>query len=91
MGRRVLVWLGCHIIGSELRDFQTGPYNRSASIVGRCEMSELAFCGDNCSSCPRHSRNLDGDAERAGRVAELWYRCGWTDTIACSEEIAEES
>ncbi|HKM03991.1 MAG TPA: DUF3795 domain-containing protein [Lachnospiraceae bacterium] len=48
-------------------------------------MEELiTLCGDNCIECPRY--NARGP-EELQRVAELWYRVGWRETVVSNEEI----
>jgi len=51
-------------------------------------MVKLTYCGDDCYACPKYFFNLNGDTEKSKQVAELWYRCGWTDTVVSPEEIA---
>lgn len=48
-------------------------------------MEELiTLCGDNCRDCPRYNAK---SAEELQKVAELWYRVGWRDTVVSNEEI----
>lgn len=47
-------------------------------------MDLIMPCGDNCITCPRYTAQTN---EELQKVAELWYRIGWTDTIASPEEI----
>lgn len=46
---------------------------------------KITLCGDNCIECPRY--NAQSDAELL-KIAELWYRIGWRDTIVSNEEIS---
>lgn len=49
-------------------------------------MSEkITLCGDNCIECPRYNAH---SAQELKRVAELWYRVGWRDSVVPNEEIA---
>ena len=41
-------------------------------------------CGDYCGACPRYTAQTD---EELRRVAELWYRTGWSEEILAPEEI----
>ncbi|MFA9378187.1 MAG: DUF3795 domain-containing protein [Lachnotalea sp.] len=48
-------------------------------------MDELiTLCGDNCIECPRYNAHSTKELQR---VAELWYRVGWRDTVISNEEI----
>ncbi len=44
----------------------------------------ITLCGDNCIECPRYIAQTD---EELRKVAELWYRVGWRDTIVSTDEI----
>lgn len=44
----------------------------------------ITLCGDNCIECPRYHAHSE---EELQKVAELWYRAGWRDTIVSSEEM----
>lgn len=50
-------------------------------------MIKLTCCGDDCSHCPRYFPNLNHDIDKMQKVAELWFRCGWRDTIVNPKEI----
>ncbi|AFM40976.1 hypothetical protein Desaci_2001 [Desulfosporosinus acidiphilus SJ4] len=50
-------------------------------------MEEIAFCGNNCTACPRYTATVSGDILRIKAVAELWYRLGYRDTIVSVDEI----
>lgn len=39
----------------------------------------LAYCGDDCSICPRYNATLDGSEEALKKVAELMVRVGWNE------------
>lgn len=45
---------------------------------------KITLCGDNCMECPRYHAHSQ---EELRKVAELWYRAGWRDTIVSNEEI----
>lgn len=46
---------------------------------------KITLCGDNCIECPRYNAHSD---EELKKVAELWYRIGWRNSIVSNEEIA---
>lgn len=46
---------------------------------------KITLCGDNCIECPRYNAHSD---EELKRVAELWYRVGWRNTIVSNKEIS---
>lgn len=48
-------------------------------------MEKITLCGDNCLECPRYLAKTD---EELTKVAELWYRVGWRDTIVSVDEIS---
>lgn len=50
-------------------------------------MQKLAFCGNDCTVCPRYTATLSGDVLRLKAVAKLWNQLGWRDTIVPQEEI----
>lgn len=45
---------------------------------------KITLCGDNCIECPRYNANSD---EELKKVAELWYRVGWRNSIVSNKEI----
>ncbi|MCD7811682.1 MAG: DUF3795 domain-containing protein [Ruminococcus sp.] len=45
----------------------------------------ITLCGDNCIECPRYNAHSD---EELKRVAELWYRVGWRNSIVSNKEIS---
>ena len=48
-------------------------------------MKELIMpCGDNCVDCPRYTTQTN---EELQKVAELWFKIGWTEKIVSPEEI----
>ncbi len=51
-------------------------------------MVKLAFCGNDCSECPRYIATQSGDKEQLKEVAVLWRRVGYRDEIVSPEEIA---
>lgn len=44
----------------------------------------ITLCGDNCTYCPRYTAKTE---EELNKVAELWYRIGWCNTIVSAEQI----
>lgn len=48
-----------------------------------CE--KITLCGDNCIECPRYNAHSD---EELKKVAELWYRVGWRNSIVSNKEIS---
>lgn len=44
----------------------------------------ITLCGDNCIECPRYNAHSD---EELKKVAELWYRVGWRNSIVSNKEI----
>lgn len=47
----------------------------------------ITLCGDNCIECPRYNAYSETELRK---VAELWYRVGWRDTVVSNEEIVCE-
>jgi hypothetical protein len=47
----------------------------------------ITLCGDNCIECPRYNTHTEAELRK---VAELWYRVGWRDTVVSNEEIVCE-
>lgn len=45
---------------------------------------KITLCGDNCIECPRYNAHSD---EELKKVAELWYRVGWRNSVVSNEEI----
>lgn len=45
---------------------------------------KITLCGDDCSLCPRYNAH---NHDEYRRVAELWKRVGWRDSIATDDEI----
>lgn len=45
----------------------------------------ITLCGDNCIECPRYNAHSEAELRK---VAELWYKVGWRDTVVSNEEIA---
>ena len=45
---------------------------------------KITLCGDNCIECPRFRAHSD---EELQKVAELWYKVGWRNTIVSHDEI----
>ena len=50
----------------------------------------LAYCGNDCTKCPRYVATQSGDVEQLKDVAALWYRVGYRDRIVSPDEIACE-
>ena len=48
-------------------------------------MEKITLCGDNCIECPRYNAHNEDELRK---VAELWYRMGWRDSVISNEEIA---
>ena len=38
----------------------------------------ITLCGDNCIECPRYNAHTEAELRK---VAELWYRVGWRETV----------
>ena len=51
---------------------------------------KLAFCGNDCSHCPRYRATRSLDRGKLYEVALLWNRIGYRDTVVSPEEIACE-
>lgn len=47
----------------------------------------ITLCGDNCIECPRYNAHSEAELRK---VAELWYRVGWRDTVVSNDEIVCE-
>ena len=50
-------------------------------------MTEIGYCGDNCSSCPRYIATVTNDTEKMKEAALMWKRVGWRDTVLSIDEI----
>lgn len=46
--------------------------------------AKLTLCGDNCIECPRYNAHSEAELQK---VAKLWYKVGWRDTVVSNEEI----
>lgn len=46
---------------------------------------KITLCGDNCIWCPRYNAHSEAELRK---VAELWHRVGWRDTVVSNDEIA---
>jgi len=44
-------------------------------------MVKLGYCGDNCEICPRYIATLSGDKSELQKVAILWKKAGFRDTL----------
>lgn len=51
-------------------------------------MDVIAFCGNNCSYCPRYLATQSGDPQELHKVAVLWEKCGYRDRVVSNEEIS---
>ena len=58
------------------------------AVSGGIIIKKLAFCGNDCSECPRYIATEKGDISILEKVAELWNRLGWRDTIVSPKEIS---
>ena len=47
-------------------------------------MEKITLCGDDCLRCPRYLANTNDELEK---VAELWLRVGWIDSITSIEKM----
>lgn len=47
-------------------------------------MMLLSFCGDRCDLCPRFTASSDSELER---VAKLWHKAGWRETVLSADEM----
>lgn len=45
---------------------------------------KITLCGDNCIECPRFQARTE---DELSKVAQLWYRVGWRETVVTNEEI----
>lgn len=45
---------------------------------------KITLCGDNCLECPRYNAKTE---EKLRRVAELYFRVGWRDSIVSNDDI----
>lgn len=45
----------------------------------------ITLCGNNRIECPRYNSHIEAELRK---VAELWYRVGWRDTVVSGKEIA---
>lgn len=45
---------------------------------------KITLCGDNCIYCPRYNARTDDELKR---IAELWYKVGWRDSVVSNDEI----
>ena len=50
-------------------------------------MTEIGYCGDNCSCCPRYVSTHKNDIEKLKAASQMWKRVGWRDTVLSPEEI----
>ena len=50
-------------------------------------MEHLAFCGDDCSICPRYTATQGGDIAGLRKAAEIWYAMGVRDVIKSPEDM----
>ena len=45
----------------------------------------ITLCGDNCYECPRYNAHSEDELKK---VAELWHKVGWRDTVVSNAEIS---
>lgn len=50
-------------------------------------MKKLAYCGDDCSCCPRYIGTINDDVEVLKKAAEIWYKMGFRDRILSPDAI----
>ena len=50
-------------------------------------MSEIGFCGDNCSLCLRYIATKSEDKDKLREVMALWIRAGWRDEVVGPQEM----
>jgi hypothetical protein len=51
------------------------------------EELKLGICGDICSECPRYIATRNNDMVELEKVAELWFRMGFRNSIVSPEEL----
>lgn len=44
----------------------------------------ITLCGDNCIECPSYNAHTE---EELRKIAELWYRVGWRESVVSNEEL----
>ncbi|MCB2192561.1 MAG: hypothetical protein KQI62_13405 [Deltaproteobacteria bacterium] len=47
-----------------------------------------AYCGNDCSCCPRYTPAQGRDVCRLKEAAEIWLQVGWWDALADPEDMA---
>ena len=52
-----------------------------------CNDLKISICGDVCSECPRFIATETNDTAELEKIAELWYRLGFRDSILSSEDL----
>ncbi|MBN2031071.1 DUF3795 domain-containing protein [bacterium] len=50
-------------------------------------MTEIGFCGDQCSLCPRYTTTISKDKDKLMEVAALWIRAGWRDEVVAPDQM----
>ena len=50
-------------------------------------MTEIGYCGDDCSSCPRYMATVSNDITKFKDAAMMWKRVGWRGTVLDTNEI----
>ena len=48
---------------------------------------KIAYCGDDCNSCPRYVATQSQDTDGLKRSARLWHKVGWRDSVVAPEEM----
>jgi len=47
----------------------------------------ISICGDVCSECPRYIATRSNDIGELEKVAELWFRVGFRDSVVSAGEM----
>jgi hypothetical protein len=50
-------------------------------------MIKIAFCGDDCSFCPRYNATLNQNEHKLREIAILWKTIGWRENIDPPETL----
>jgi hypothetical protein len=48
----------------------------------------ISCCGNLCHLCPRYTATQSGSRDELEKVARLWFRLGYRDSVVSPEEIA---
>lgn len=52
------------------------------------ETKLIAYCGNDCSWCPRYIATQSGELEQLREVARIWQKAGWRDGLEPPEKMA---